>query len=73
MFYFKQKRYFYLKETYDEKVEFIELEKRKLKNFFLSDSGLEKNLNKILSKEDIHEEKLLLKVLEKIKFDFELK
>jgi hypothetical protein len=73
MFYFKQKKYFYLKETYDEKIKFIDLEKRKLKKFFLSDSGLEKIINKILSREDIHEEKLLLKVLEKIKFYFELK
>lgn len=66
-------KHLFLKETYDEKIKFIEQEKRKLKNFFLGDSGLEKILYKILSKEDIHEKKLLLKELEKIKFDFEPK
>jgi SNF2 family DNA or RNA helicase len=63
-------KHIYLKETYDQRIKFIELEKRKMKNFFLGDSGLEELIKKILSKENIQEEKLLLKELGKIKFDF---
>ncbi len=44
-----------------------------MKNFFLGDSGIEEIVKKILFKGDIIEEKLLLKELEKIKFDFEPK
>ena len=64
-------KHIYLKETYDQRIKFIELEKRKMKNFFLGDSGLEEIIKKILSKENIQEEKLLLKELEHIKFEFE--
>lgn len=63
----------YLKETYDQRIKFIELEKRKMKNFFLGDSSMEEIITKILSKNNIQEEKLLLKELERIKFDFEPK
>ena len=66
-------KHIYLKETYDQRIKFIELEKRKMKNFFLGDSGLEEIIKKILLKQNIQEEKLLLKELEKIKFDFEPK
>jgi len=44
-----------------------------MKNFFLGDSGLEEIIKKILLMKNIQEEKLLLKELEKIKFDFEPK
>jgi hypothetical protein len=66
-------KHVYLKETYDQRIKFIELEKRKMKNFFLGDNGLEEIIKKILLKENIQEEKSLLKELEKIKFDFEPK
>lgn len=66
-------RHIYLKETYDQRIKFIELEKRKLKNFFLGDSGLEEIIKKIILTEDMLEEKLLFKELEKIRFDFEPK
>jgi len=66
-------KHIYLKETYDQRIKFIELEKRKMKNFFLGDSGLEEIIKKILLKQNIQEEKLLLKELERIKFDFEPK
>jgi len=44
-----------------------------MKNFFLGDSGLDEIIKKILSRENIQEEKILLKELEKIKFDFQPK
>ncbi len=66
-------KHIYLKETYDQRIKFIESEKRKMKNFFLGDSGLQGIIKKILSKENIQEEKSLLKELERIKFDFEPK
>ncbi len=66
-------KHIYLKDTYDQRIKFIELEKRKMKNFFLGDSGLHKIIESILEKRNIAEEKLLLKELEKIKFDFEPK
>jgi superfamily II DNA or RNA helicase len=66
-------KHVYLKETYDQRIKFIELEKRKMKNFFLGDSGLEEIIKRILLRGDMDEEKILLKELEKIKFDFEPK
>lgn len=66
-------KHIYLKGTYDQRIKFIELEKRKMKNFFLGDSGLEEIIKKIFTKGDIQEEKLLMKKLGKIKFDFEPK
>jgi len=66
-------KHIYLKETYDQRIKFIELEKRKMKNFFLGDSGLEEIIKKILSKENIQEKDTIFKELEKIKFDFEPK
>lgn len=66
-------KHIYLQETYDQRIKFIELEKRKMKNFFLGDNGLEEIIKKILLKQNIQEERLLLKELEKIKFDFEPK
>jgi superfamily II DNA or RNA helicase len=66
-------KHVYLKETYDQRIKFIELEKRKLKNFFLGDSNLQEILKKIILTDDIHEEKNLFKELAKIKFDFEPK
>jgi len=63
-------KHIYLKETYDERIKFIELEKRKMKNFYLGDAGLEIIIEKILSKGNKKEEKQVLKELEKIKFDF---
>lgn len=66
-------KHIYLKGTYDQRIKFIELEKRKMKNFFLGDSGLQEIIKKILLKENIQEEKIIFKELEKIKFDFEPK
>ncbi len=66
-------KHVYLKETYDQRIKFIELEKRKLKNFFLGDSNLQEIVKKIILTDDIHEESFLFKELEKIRFDFEPK
>lgn len=63
----------YLKDTYDQRIKFIELEKRKMKDFFLGDKGLETVLKKIFTKKNIKEEDELLKELEKIKIDLEPK
>lgn len=39
-------KHVYLKETYDQRIKFIELEKRKLKNFFLGDASLQEIIKK---------------------------
>lgn len=66
-------KHVYLKETYDQRIKFIELEKRKLKNFFLGDTSLQEIIKKIILTDDIQEEQFLFNELEKIKFDFEPK
>lgn len=60
----------YIKGTYDERIKFIELEKRKMKNFFLGDSDLQEIIKKIFSIKEIDKEKEYLKEIEKIRFDF---
>lgn len=69
-------KHIYLKDTYDQRIKFIELEKRKMKNFFLGDSSLNEIINRI-SKEGIPKEKSIYKDLEtewkKIRFTLEPK
>lgn len=69
-------KHIFLKETYDQRIKFIELEKRKMKNFFLGDSSLNEIIN-CISKEAIPKEKAIYKELEsqwkKIKFKLEPK
>lgn len=69
-------KHIYLKETYDQRIKFIELEKRKMKNFFLGDSSLNEIINRI-SKEEIPKGKSIYKGLEtewkKIRFTLEPK
>mgnify|MGYP002075510103 FL=1 len=64
-------KHIYRKETYDQRIKFIELEKRNMKNFFLGDSSLNEIINRI-SKEEISREKTIFKEVEnqwkKIKF-----
>jgi SNF2 family DNA or RNA helicase len=66
-------KHIYLKDTYDQRIKFIEAEKRKMKNFFLGDASLEAIVTGILQERDIQKEKMQLQELAKIKFDFEPK
>lgn len=69
-------KHIYLKDTYDQTIKFIELEKRKIKNFFLGDSSLNEIINRI-SREEIPKGKSIYKGLEtewkKIRFTLEPK
>lgn len=64
--------YLVLKETYDQRIKFIEEEKRKLKDFYLGDSELELLFEKIVEL-DINEKKNKLNKLLKFKIDFRTK
>ena len=59
----------YLKETYDQRIVFIEKEKRKMKNFYLGDSSLEKIFEDAVIKSDPKERKEIIKTLEKFRID----
>lgn len=60
----------YLEDTYDQRILFIEAEKRRMKNFFLGDGSLNEVLSKILKKNNILDKEKIIKVLENIKIDF---
>ena len=57
-----------LKDTYDQRIKFIEIEKRRLKDFYLGDAGLDRILEKIL-REGQDEKKGLLKKLSEFRID----
>jgi len=59
----------FLDETYDQRILFIEEEKRKLKNFYLGDDNIHKLLDKALSKSDLKDKEALIKMIESIKID----
>jgi SNF2 family DNA or RNA helicase len=59
----------FLDETYDQRILFIEEEKRKLKDFYLGDDSIHKLLDKALSKSDLKDKEALIKMIESIKID----
>lgn len=60
----------YLGETYDQRILFIEAEKRTMKNFFLGDHNLHGILEKTLKKKDLIEEEKIIEILKSIKINF---
>lgn len=59
----------FLEETYDQRILFIEKEKRKFKNFYLGDSSLQNVLEETIKKNKLKEEKEILKILDSIRID----
>lgn len=59
----------FIEESYDQRILFIEQEKRKLKNFYLGDSSLQKVLERTIEKNNLNEEKAILKIIDQIKID----
>lgn len=59
----------FLEETYDQRILFIEKEKRKLKNFYLGDSGLQKIFEKLINANKLKDEHEIMKILNSIKID----
>jgi superfamily II DNA or RNA helicase len=59
----------FIEETYDQRILFIEQEKRKMKNFYLGDGSLQKVLEKTIEKNNLTEEKEIFKIIDSIKID----
>jgi superfamily II DNA or RNA helicase len=59
----------FIEESYDQRILFIEQEKRKLKNFYLGDGSLQKVLEKTIEKNNLTEEKEILNIINSIKID----
>lgn len=59
----------FLDGTYDQRILFIEEEKRKLKNFYLGDDSIHRLLERALSKSDLKDKEALIKIIESIKID----
>lgn len=59
----------FIEESYDQRILFIEQEKRKLKNFYLGDGSLQKVLEKTIEKNNLTEEKEILNIIDSIKID----
>lgn len=59
----------FLEETYDQRILFIEKEKRKLKNFYLGDSGLQKIFEKLINANKLKDEHEIMKILDSIRID----
>ncbi|MDQ3193705.1 MAG: DEAD/DEAH box helicase, partial [Bacteroidota bacterium] len=59
----------FIEESYDQRILFIEQEKRKMKNFYLGDCSLQKVLEKTIEKNNLKQEKEILKILDSIKID----
>lgn len=59
----------FLEETYDQRILFIEKEKRKLKNFYLGDSGLQKIFEKLINANKLKDEHEIIKILNSIRID----
>jgi superfamily II DNA/RNA helicase len=59
----------FIEESYDQRILFIEQEKRKMKNFYLGDSSLEKVLKKTIELNNLKQEQEMLDILAKIKID----
>lgn len=59
----------FIEESYDQRILFIEQEKRKMKNFYLGDGSLQKVLEKTIEKNNLTAEKEILKIIDSIKID----
>lgn len=59
----------FIEESYDQRILFIEQEKRKLKNFYLGDGSLQKVFEKTIEKNNLTEEKEILNIIDSIKID----
>lgn len=59
----------FIEESYDQRILFIEQEKRKMKNFYLGDGALDQVLMKTIEKNNIKEEDEIFKIMESIKID----
>ncbi len=59
----------FLEETYDQRILFIEKEKRKLKNFYLGDSGLQMIFEKLINANKLKDEHEIIKILDSIRID----
>lgn len=59
----------FLDESYDQRILFIEEEKRKLKNFYMGDSSIQKIFEKALEKTDLREKEKFIRQMESIKID----
>jgi SNF2 family DNA or RNA helicase len=59
----------FLEESYDQRILFIEQEKRKMKNFYLGDGSLQKVLEKTIERNNLKEEDAILKIIDTIKID----
>ena len=59
----------FIEESYDQRILFIEQEKRKMKNFYLGDGSLQKVLEKTIEKNNLTEEKEILNIIDSIKID----
>lgn len=59
----------FIEESYDQRIIFIEQEKRKLKNFYLGDGSLQKVLEKTIEKNNLKQEQEILDIIDKIRID----
>lgn len=59
----------FLEATYDQRIQWIEQSKRKLKDFYLGDSGLDKIFHNAIYKCSLKERKEIDKILREIKID----
>lgn len=59
----------FIEESYDQRILFIEQEKRKMKNFYLGDGSLQKVLEKTIEKNNLKEEQEILDIIDTIRID----
>jgi SNF2 family DNA or RNA helicase len=59
----------FIEESYDQRILFIEQEKRKMKNFYLGDGSLQKVLEKTIEKNNLNQEDSILRIIDTIKID----
>ncbi len=57
----------FIEESYDQRILFIEQEKRKMKNFYLGDDSLQKVLEKTLEKNNLTKKNEIIEILKSIK------
>lgn len=59
----------FIEESYDQRILFIEQEKRKMKNFYLGDGSLQRVLEKTIEKNNLKQEQEMLDIIDKIRID----
>ncbi|MEZ5045811.1 MAG: DEAD/DEAH box helicase [Chitinophagaceae bacterium] len=59
----------FIEESYDQRILFIEQEKRKMKNFYLGDGSLQRVLEKTIEKNNLKQEQEILDIIDKIRID----